>query len=134
MNFNYMYVPYAFQKITRKDLRQVSKERHQTICFCDQNLKKTTFIWNRKKDRVFAFIYIRNQDKVVFTCISYHACIKYQRTLKLRVWWEIYWKLEIRQNQILKPTNITLLVQNANTNFFQRYMNHTNVHDYIFHT
>lgn len=53
MNFNYMYVPYAFQKITRKNLRQVSKERHQTICFCDQNKKKKKLLFKIEKRSSF---------------------------------------------------------------------------------
>lgn len=39
------------------------------------------------------------------------------------------------KSNIKTKENITLLVQNANTNFFQRYMNRdTNLHEYIFHT
>lgn len=53
-------------KDNKKKLTQASKERSQTFAFV---IKKNTLIWN-KKDRICAFIDIRDLDKAVFTCIS----------------------------------------------------------------
>lgn len=54
-------------KDSKKKLTQASKERSQTFAFLIK--KKPTLIWN-KKDRICAFIDIRDLDKAVFTCIS----------------------------------------------------------------